>query len=54
MGQDTTLTGLIIKGLTLLPRVGKPWAGIRNPVGIDLASLVSGLISLILKDLKRT
>ena len=35
--QDETPTGLIIKGLTLLPRVGKPWAKIRNPVGIDLA-----------------
>ncbi len=32
-----TLTGLIIKRLTLLPRVRKPGAGIHNPVGIDLA-----------------
>ena len=32
-----TPTGLIIKGLTLLPRVRKPWATRRNPVGIDLA-----------------
>ena len=35
--QDATLSGLTIEGLTLLPRVRKPWAGIRNPVGIDLA-----------------
>ena len=35
--QDATLAGLITRGLTLLPRVRKPWAIRRNPVGIDLA-----------------